>query len=55
MLLYCLKCKKNKKTKKTKKKTENVDPKASKLVMAEQCYNQNKLYAVVKNQNQSDY
>ena len=41
MLTYCLKCKKD---------TENVDSKMLKTKTVEQCYYQNALYAVVKNQ-----
>ena len=41
MLTYCLKCKRN---------TGYVHSKILKLKMVDQCYYQNVLYAVVKNQ-----
>ena len=41
MLSYCLKCNKN---------TENINPKFEEPVMVKQCYYQNVLYVVLKNQ-----
>ena len=41
MLSYCLKCEKN---------TENIDPRISKTRMVKQCYFDNVLYVIVKNQ-----
>ena len=42
MLTYCMKCKMD---------TENVNSKAENTKMVEQCYYQNVLHVVIKNQN----